>query len=108
MKRLAIIALAALSLASCSTTDTVKIDAAIQKNLPTACAGLNAAHAAFSAFAVTGKVKEKTVAREQAAYAGVRVICANPGNATAATALVSVVQAYVIVSAALKEAQAAS
>lgn len=108
MKRLAIIAAAALALASCSTTSTASIDAALQKNLPMACAGLTAAHAAFTVFSDAGKVKEKTVTKAAAAYAGVRVICADPAHATTATALVSVVQAYAVVSAALSEARAAS
>lgn len=105
MKRLAILSLAALSLASCTTTGTSSIDTAVQRNLPKVCDALQTAHIAFLAVAATGKIKAKTVAKEAAAYAGVQTICIDPKNTTAINAAILVGQAYVVVSAALKEAR---
>lgn len=105
MKRFAIIALAALSLASCSTTDAARIDTAVQQSLTKACPALETAHLAFVAIAASGSISQRTIAREAAAYAGVQAICVDPGRATAVDAAIRVAQAYVIVSAALKEAR---
>lgn len=91
----------ALALASCQTT---KFDGAIEQNLPKACQTLEAAHVAFTAVASLGNVKASTIAKEQAAYGGVIVICADPASTDLGTALVKVAQAYVIISTALKEA----
>lgn len=99
---------AALALSSCTTTGTTsKIDVALQKNLPKVCDALDTAHIAFSAIAATGKVKAKTVAKEQAAYAGVAVLCDKPEQVTVATAIIRVTQAVIVITSALKEAKAA-
>lgn len=93
----------AVALASCQSTAT--IDTAIQKNLPRTCALLETAHAAFLAASVSGRIPERTVAKEAAAYNGVYVICADPTRVTAANALVVVATAYATVSLALREAK---
>lgn len=105
MKRTVILAVAALSLASCTTTQTATIDTAVQQNLPKVCSALETAHVAFVAVAAVGNIKAKTVAKEAAAYAGVQALCVDPARATAIDAAIRVAQAYVIVSAALKEAR---
>lgn len=103
MKRFAIIALAALSLASCTTTST--IDTAVQQSLPKVCSALETAHVAFVAVSATGKIKDSTIRKEAAAYAGVQTFCIDPRNTTAINAAILVGQAYIVVSAALKEAR---
>lgn len=105
MKRIAILAVAAVALSACTTTSS--IDTAIKNSLPKTCELLQTAHAAFVAASVSGDIKESTVRREAAAYAGVETICANPDQVTAASALVLAAQAYATVSLALKEARAA-
>lgn len=105
MKRIAILCVAALSLASCTTTG---VDSTIQRSLPQVCSALQTAYVGFSAVAeATGKVRKSTVDKVNAAYAGVRTLCVDPANATAINAAILVGQAYLVVTAALKEARAA-
>lgn len=104
MRSLLIMAAACLTLSACTTTS---IDTAIQTNLPKACQIVETAHVAFSAVAATGKVSTRTVAKVEAAYGGVAIICTNPAGVTAADALIRVVSASVVISTALKEAREA-
>ncbi|MDW5318359.1 cell wall anchor protein [Rhizobium sp. PL01] len=77
-------AVARLALSACTTTS---IDTAIQTNLPKAGQIVETAHVAFPAVAATGKVKARTVAKVEAAYGGVAIICVNPAGVTVADAL---------------------
>jgi len=106
MKRFAIIALAALSLASCSAT-TGSIDTAIQKNLPQICTAAATAHSAFVIVASAGAIKQSTVAKEAAAWAALDVVCKDPSSVTAATALVKAAEAYTVITLALRDAKRA-
>ena len=107
MRALLIVAAAAVGLSACNTTDTSKIDTAIQKNLPKTCSAIETAHIAFVAVAAaTGKIKDSTVRKEAAAYQGIQIVCDDPGNATAASTLIAAAQAYLVISTALKEAKA--
>lgn len=106
MRALLIVAAAAFGLSACTTTDTSKIDTAIQKNLPKTCSAIETAHIAFVAVAATGKIKDNTVRKEAAAYQGIQIVCDDPGKATAVSTLVAAAQAYVVISTALKEAKA--
>jgi len=106
MKRFAIIALAALSLASCSAT-TGSIDTAIQKNLPQICTAAATAHSAFVIVASAGAIKQSTVAKEAAAWAALDVVCKDPSSVTAATALVKAAEAYMVITLALRDAKRA-
>ncbi|MDL2403834.1 hypothetical protein [Rhizobium mayense] len=90
---------------ACQTT---KIDTVIQQNLPKACSALATAHVAFASIAALGNVSRDKVAKEQAAYDGVVVICTDPANTTVADALVKVAQAYGVVATALNAAKAAN
>ncbi|WP_104664915.1 cell wall anchor protein [Ensifer adhaerens] len=103
MRSLLFVAAAALGLSGCQTTGS--IDSAIKNSMPKTCALLETAHAAFVAASASGNIKASTIAKEAAAYNGVRVICADPGSVTAANALVVVATAYATISLALKEAQ---
>lgn len=103
MKRLAIMAAAALSLASCTTTGS--IDTAIKANLPRTCGLIETTHAVFLAASVSGNIKTSTIRKEQAAYDGAALICADPQNVNAANALVLAATAYATISLALKEAR---
>ncbi|MBD9509982.1 cell wall anchor protein [Ensifer sp. ENS10] len=105
MRSLIIVSAAAFVLSACTTTGS--IDTTIKNNLPKTCALLETAHAAFIAASVSGNIKPSTIAKEKAAYDGVRVICTDPGSVTAANALVVAATAYATVSLALKEARAA-
>jgi hypothetical protein len=106
MKRTAILAAVAVALSACTSIDTGSIDTAIKTNLPKTCALLQTGHAAFVAASASGTIKASTIAKEQAAYAGVETICADPSKVTAANALVLVATAYATISIALKEARA--
>lgn len=92
-----------LALASCTTTGS--IDSAIRQNLPRTCNLIQTAHVAFVAASASGKIKARTIAKEEAAYAGVMTICADPEGVTAANALVIAATAYAQISIALKEAR---
>lgn len=102
MKSVALIVAACLALSACQTTD---LDQAVSRSLPKACAALDSAFVAFTAVAAAGTIKARTVAKVNAAFAGVAVVCEDPANATAADALVRVIAASAIVAAALKEAR---
>ncbi len=104
MRSLIFASAAALSLASCQTTS---IDGAIQRNLPQICSAAATAHSAFVVVASTGNIKQRTVAREAAAYAALEAICRDPSTVTAATALVRAAEAYAAITLALREAKAA-
>ena len=94
-------AAACFALSACTITS---IDTAIQTNLPKARQIVETAHVAFAA---TGKVKARTVAKFEAAYGSVAIICTNPSGVTAADALIRVVSAPVVISTALNETRAA-
>lgn len=104
MKRIAILAVAALSLASCSAT-TGSIDTAIQKSLPQICSAAATAHSAFVIVASTGDLKQSTIKRETAAWTALEVVCRDPSSVTAATALVKAAEAYAAITLALREAK---
>ncbi|MGT2444460.1 cell wall anchor protein [Ensifer adhaerens] len=103
MRSLIIVSAAAFALSACTTTGS--IDTAIKNSLPKTCALLETAHAAFVAASASGNIKASTIAKEAAAYNGVRVICADPSSVTAANALVVAATAYATISLALKEAR---
>ncbi|MDE4621750.1 hypothetical protein [Sinorhizobium meliloti] len=104
MRSLIIASVAALSLASCTTTGS--IDSAIQKNLPQICSAAATAHSAFLVVASAGNIKPRTIAREAAAWSALDVVCKSPSSITAATALVKAAEAYAAITLALREAKA--
>ena len=104
MKRFAIIALAALSLASCSAT-TGSIDSGIRQSLPQVCSAGETAYAVLQPFIVADKLKPKTAAAAQAAYESLQALCANKDTATLASTLVAASSAYLTISIAVREAQ---
>lgn len=91
-----------LALASCQTT---QLDTAIRQGLPQVCALADTGYAAFQPFAVSGRVKASTVAKVEAAYGQITVLCASKDTATAASVLIAVTTSYVVITAALKEAR---
>lgn len=104
MKRFAIIALAALSLSSCSAT-TGSIDTGIRNSLPQVCAAGETAYAVLQPFIVADRLKPKTAAAAQAAYQSLQALCANKDTATLASTLVAASSAYLTISIAVREAQ---
>lgn len=106
LKSLLFVAGAAFALSGCQAT-TGSIDTAVQKNLPQICSAAATAHSAFVIVASTGNIKQRTVAREAAAYAALDSICKDPASVTAATALVKAAEAYAAITLALREAKAA-
>lgn len=105
MQRTVILAAAAFALSACTTTQTAKVDNAIQKNLPKACAALESGYTAFVVISASGKIKASTTAKVEAAYRGVQPICRDPERVTAVDALIRAAQAYLVVSTALKQAE---
>lgn len=104
MKRIAILAVAALSLASCSAT-TGSIDSGIRQSLPQVCSAGETAYAVIQPFIVAGKLKPKTAAGAQAAYESLQALCANKETATLASTLVAASSAYLTISLAVSEAK---
>lgn len=101
MRQLLIAVGAAFALSAGQTTGS------IDTSLPKTCALIETAHAAFVAASAAGNIKASIIRREKAAYDGVQVICADPNNVTAASALVLTATAYATVSLAMREAKAA-
>lgn len=101
MKTVALIVAACLALSACQTT---KLDDAVSKSLPKACAALDTVYVAFAAAAAAEAVSARTVRKVEAAYAGVAIVCDDPASATATDALVRVIAASAVVAAALKQA----
>ena len=89
-------------LTSCATTS---IDGTIQRSLPKTCQLIETAHLAFTTVALTGNIKSSTVRKEQAAYEGASVICADPSSVTTGNALILAAQTYLVISTAMKEAK---
>lgn len=104
MKRFAIIALAALSLASCSATSG-SIDTGIRNSLPRVCAASETAFAVLQPFIVADRLKPKTAAAAQAAHQSLQQLCANKETATLASTLVAASSAYLTISIAVREAK---
>ena len=104
MKVIASIIAMCLALAACTPTT---VDTAIQQNLPKACATAAVAHEAFVAVSASGTIKASTINKEAAAWSGIQIVCADPANTNAATALVRVATAYAIIAQALREAKMA-
>lgn len=104
--RTAILAAVAIALSACTAT-TGSIDTAIRQSLPQICSAADTGHAVFVGLIPTGKLKDKTIAKEAAAYSQITVYCANKDTATLASTLVSAVTAYAVITAALKEAKEA-
>ncbi|WP_107340926.1 cell wall anchor protein [Agrobacterium pusense] len=106
MKRFAIIALAALSLASCSAT-TGSIDTGIRNSLPQVCAAGETAYTVLQPFIVADRLKPKTAAAAEAAYDSLKRLCATKETATLASTLVSASAAYLTITTAIGEAKKA-
>lgn len=106
MKRFAIIALAALALASCSAT-TGSIDTGIRNSLPQVCAAGETAFAVLQPFIVADKLKPKTAAAAEAAYESLQRVCANKDTATLGNTLVAASAAYLTITQAINQAQKA-
>lgn len=106
MKRFAIIALAALSLASCSAT-TGSIDTGIRQSLPQICSAGETAYAVLLPFIAADRLKPKTAAAAEAAHQSLQTLCANKETATLASTLVAASSAYLTITIAMSEAKKA-
>ncbi|MBN7804923.1 cell wall anchor protein [Agrobacterium rosae] len=104
MKRFAIIALAALSLASCSAT-TGSIDTGIRESLPQVCSAGETAYAVLLPFIAADRLKPKTAAAAEAAHLSLQTLCANKETATLASTLVAASSAYLTITIAMREAK---
>ncbi len=104
MKRIAILAVAALSLASCSAT-TGSIDTGIRQNLPQVCSAGETAYAVLLPFIAADRLKPKTAAAAEAAHQSLQTLCANKETATLASTLVAASSAYLTITIAIREAQ---
>ncbi|HZZ63818.1 MAG TPA: hypothetical protein VFE63_22085 [Roseiarcus sp.] len=91
-----------LGLAGCEQmSQTVsQVNVAIAQDLPTACALVSSAWAAYQTVAVTGTVNAKTQSAASQAFAGAQAICVNPSDVNAPTALPTVANAYAAIVAA--------
>lgn len=103
MKRITILCVAALSLASCTTTGS--LDSGIRQNLPQICSAGETAYAVLLPFITADRLKPKTAAGAQAAYQSLQTLCANKDTATLASTLVAASSAYLTISIAIREAK---
>ncbi|MEJ8308621.1 cell wall anchor protein [Agrobacterium larrymoorei] len=103
MKRTAILAGAALTLASCQSTGS--IDSGIRQSLPQICSAGDTAYAVLQPFIAADRLKPKTAAAAEAAYESLQSLCANKGAATLASTLVAASSAYLTISIAVREAK---
>ncbi|MGI8397812.1 cell wall anchor protein [Agrobacterium deltaense] len=102
-KSLLIVAVAAFGLSACQSTGS--IDTGIRNSLPQVCAAGETAYAVLQPFIVADKLKPKTTAAAQAAYASLQALCANKDTATLASTLVAASTAYLTISIAVSEAK---
>lgn len=102
MRILILSLIACFALVACTPRD---IDTAVKQNLPTICSATEQLHAAFLAVSLSGAIKPKLIAKEAAAWDGVKVVCADPANATAIGTLARVSAAYAIITQAMREAK---
>lgn len=91
MKIIALICIAALSLAGCTPTN---VDDAIKKAAPEACSSISVVYTAFVA-SNYGSDKDKTTV--DAAYKPISEICADPSTVTAAQLLIVAAQTAAII-----------
>ena len=103
---IAFLVVAALALAGCTTEQTAKVDAAVQKSLPAICQGAATAKPVLMLLIDGGKINAKDAGAIQAAYASLEPLCIAPGSQTAAAVLVQATVAYLTISTALRSAQA--
>ncbi len=97
------LAAVALTLAGCQATlsrDITTFNAAAANDMPTACALVASANAAFQTLAMTGTIKANVISTEKQAYAGASSICVSPGSVNAATGLETLTNAYAAIVAA--------
>jgi hypothetical protein len=104
MKRIAILAVAAVTLSACTSTGS--IDSAIQKSLPQICGAADIGYAAYKPLADAGKVKADKALKVDVAYSQIKGYCANASSQTLASTLVAATTAYAVITTALREARA--
>lgn len=91
MRKLVILA-GALSLAGCQTV--ADIDAAVQSNIPRACAIMATIHTALVTVNAARPIKASIVTKEAQAMAAAETICADPANVKVANAPIVIANAY--------------
>lgn len=102
---MASVGVAGMSLSGCETT--AQVDTVIQQSLPVTCKLIEQGYTTITLASATGHVSRRTAEKVDAAYNGVRLICADPTAVKASNALFLAAGVYLTVSAALKEIDAA-
>lgn len=82
-----------VSLSGCMTTKS-DLELALEKTLPVICKHVDTVHAAFSVATLTGKISEKNIERELAAYGTIKAFCDEPGDATIPGIVLKATAAY--------------
>lgn len=93
----------ALALSGCQTTGT--IEQTVQRTLPQICDAAETAHLSLLIVAEAGAVSPATMRRADAAWVTLEPLCVDPDNVTAADILFAAATAYVVITAALRDAQ---
>lgn len=107
MRKLIIAAGAVVALAGCTSINIESIDAAIRKQLPLACAGLDVAHAAFAVANQARQFSETVQRAELTAYTDARFLCDNPSQVTAISVVTSIFAVAVKINGYVSQAEAA-
>lgn len=82
MKTIALILLAALALAGCTTAQIDQGKAIARTSIDVVCTSYPAADYAFQRYAATGKVSASVIGSERQAVAALAAICADPPSDT--------------------------
>lgn len=103
MKKILVAFACVLALSACQTSKD--IDTAIQRTLPETCKLAENAHASFLIVAAAGNVKQSTIDKEAAAWAGIQQFCADPSSVNSGNVLVKAATAYLAITQAMREAE---
>jgi hypothetical protein len=105
--KLAILAVAGLALAGCTTAQIDQGKALARTSIDIVCTAYPPADFAFQQYAATGRVPVKTINAERAAVAALAAICADPPRDTA-TAIASASRVFTALLNASAEARRAA
>ena len=103
MKRTAILVAAAVALSACTS-----LEGALDSGVPATCRVANATYAAFVIASTAGEWPQRTVARVEAAYAGLSELCESPEDIKAEDLPLIVATAYANFIEATRDARAAA
>lgn len=104
MFKIALVFASVLALSACGQ-HVKEIDTAIQQTLPEICKLAENTHASFLLVAAAGNLKQSTIDKESAAWAGMQRLCTDPSTVNTGNILVRAADAYLAMTLAMREAE---